>query len=74
MKYQNVNDVVYAVAKRARELADKRMDELRLANGYGCNTPSEARAKDRYKSRGDIIEELLTEEFIEEFPQDLDQE
>lgn len=69
--YENVNDVVYAVAKRARELADKKMPELRECNGYGCYTPGEARRKDAHKSRGEIIEEILTEEFTEEFPKEV---
>lgn len=32
------NDLVYTIAKRVRELADKKMTELRSINGYGCST------------------------------------
>lgn len=73
-KIENENDLVYAVAKLARHLADMKMDELRERNGYGCNTFHEARRKDRYKTRGEIIEEILLEEFSQEFPRDFAEE
>jgi hypothetical protein len=61
------NDLVFAIAKRAKDLADMKMHHLRIENGFNCNTFHEAYEKDRYKSRGQIIEEILTEEFLEEF-------
>ena len=61
------NDLVFAIAQRAKDLADMKMPHLREANGFNCDTAHEAREKDKYKSRGDIIEEILTEEFLEDF-------
>ena len=48
------NDIVYAVAKKARYLSDLSMDELRLAAGAILN---------QYRKRGELIELILTEEF-----------
>jgi hypothetical protein len=58
-----IRDLMYKIAKRAGELANKKMPELRSINGYGCNTNWEAQQKDQYKNRGQVIEEILAEEF-----------
>ena len=59
---KSYRDVMFMVAKRAAELANMTMVELRLCNGYGCNTENECHQKDKGKSRGEIIEEILMEE------------
>lgn len=61
------NDLVFAVAKRARELGDMKLPELREVAGYGCDTPAEARRVHAYTGRGELIELILVEEYIEEF-------
>ncbi len=59
-------ELIYRLSKRARELANMPMRELRLTNGYECDNPTQAIDKDRGKDRGTIIEEILTEEFCED--------
>jgi hypothetical protein len=61
------NDLVYAVAKRAKELANLKMPDLRSAAGYGCDTPAEAKRTHAHEDRGSLIDLILTEEFVEEF-------
>lgn len=61
---KTVNDVIYMIALRARELANEKMPQLRLINAYGCDNDNQAREKDQGKSRGEIIEEILLEEFL----------
>ncbi len=67
--WKNTNDVVYEVAKRARVLTDGTMDYLRLE---ACSDPegriSEARKEFRGTKKGELIEIILTEEFVEDFP------
>ena len=72
--YKDTNDLVYAVASRTAELANKSMDDLRLAAGYDCDTPAEARKVNRHMSRGQLVEYILTEEFIEEFPPEINKD
>lgn len=69
-KHKSYNDLVYAIAKRVRELGDEKMPSLRSINGYGCETDHQAQKKDEGKSRGEIMEEILVEEFVEEFDRD----
>ena len=71
-KYKTTNDLVAAIAVRTRALANMKMHQLRLTNGYGCSTEGEAVDKDKHKDRGTIIEEVLLEEFQDEFPIDLE--
>lgn len=66
-QFKTYNDLVYAVAKRAGELGSMKMDSLRIEAGYNCDTHTEAIRMNRYKTRGNLIEEVLTEEFVEEF-------
>lgn len=63
---KSYNDLVYAVAKRARELSDMRMNALRSTCGYGCDTDAEAIRLHRYAKRGELVEYALVEEFCEE--------
>ena len=65
-------DLMYAIAKRAKELGDLKMPELRSAAGFGCNTDWEAQQKSQGCSRGELIEEILTEEFDPEFDRDFE--
>lgn len=57
------NDLLYAIAKRARELVDETLPQLRVSAGFGCDTDAEAIAMNRHRKRGDLIEEILVEEF-----------
>lgn len=68
------NDLVYTIAKRVRELADKKMTELRSINGYGCSTEQEAQQKDRGMTRGEVIEAIIIDEFCQESPRTLTHE
>lgn len=72
MAIKSYNDLVYAVAKRARELGDLKMPELRSAAGYNCDTFGEAQRANAHLSRGGLIELILTEEFIEESDKDFE--
>lgn len=70
----NTNDLIERIAARAAQLADMAMTTLRSTNGYGCSTAYEAQQKDKGKSRGEIIEQILLEEFYEEFPRGIEDE
>lgn len=70
---KSYNDLVYAVAKRARELGDLKMPELRSTAGYGCDTDAEARRIHANTGRGELIEYILTEEFCEEIDRDFEE-
>ena len=67
MRPRNTNELVFAIAKRAGELANMSMYDLRSTNGYGCESPWQSQQKDKGKDRGTILEEVLIEEFYEEF-------
>ena len=67
------NDLVYAVAKRARELGDLKLPELREEAGYDCDTAAEARRIHQFTGRGELIELILTEEFVEENDRDFEE-
>lgn len=73
-KIKTYNDLVYAVAKRARELGDLKMPELRESAGYNCEDGAEARRVHAHTGRGELIEYILTEEFCEEFDKDFEDE
>jgi len=66
----NFNDLVFNVSKRAKELADKPINELRLAVGT-ADTLQGAIQETKHMSRGELIESILTEEFCQEFPVDI---
>jgi len=71
-KWENVNDAIFAIAKRAKELTDMSMDELRLL----CSDSAEgsthaARSEFSGCTKGELVETVLTNEFYEEFPAEL---
>ena len=66
----STNDLVYKIAKRARELADQSLPELRYAVGT-TDTWAGAQRDSSHLKRGELIEDILTEEFIEEFPKEI---
>lgn len=51
------------ICTRAKELGNMKMDELRETNGYGCDTPGEAKRANQHFDRGQLIEAILSEEF-----------
>lgn len=58
------NDLMYAIAKRVKELADKPVSQLReMAFGYGCDTAAEAKRLAGNAKRGECLEIIITEEF-----------
>lgn len=69
---KSYRDLMYAIAKRAKELGDMKMPDLRYAAGFGCDTEYEAQQKSKGVSRGSLIEEILVEEFDPEFDKDFE--
>ena len=69
----NTNDLVYKVAARAKDLANQKMPELRYANGT-ADTWSGAQREGAHKSRGELVEEILLEEFLEEYPKEIEKD
>lgn len=70
---KSYNDLVYAIAKRARELGDQKMDELRISGAYNCDTDNQAKEMHRGAKRGEIMEFILCEEFVEEFDKEFEE-
>lgn len=69
---KNVNDVVYKIAARAKELSGMTIDYLRRSvASENAHTEHAMWAEARGKSRGEMIEEILCEEFLEEFPKEI---
>ena len=66
----NSNDLVYKISLRARELADMSIDTLRSWACSDTETRSEAIRvmREQKHTRGEMIEMVLTEEFVEEHP------
>jgi hypothetical protein len=64
MKPKNTNDLVYAIAALAKELGNKPMRELRrwVESDMGPSA-----------TRGDLIEQEILDEFIEEFPREIEE-
>lgn len=54
--------LMYSMASRAQVLADRPLLELRLAVAT-ADTVGGAKAETRHRSRGDLMEEILIEEF-----------
>ena len=74
-KCKNLNDVVYAIAERAKVLANQKIDELRRSvASQEAHTEHAMWSESRHKSRGDMVEEILLEEFIEETPRDIQED
>jgi len=68
-KFNDANDLVYALAARAKELANMGMRQLRTAQ-YGVDAPGQAQYEFAHLNRGELVENVLTEEFVEEFPKE----
>lgn len=64
-----LNDFANKIILRAKELADRKMDDLRAA--YPATTDTRAElirlCKEEGLSRGQLIEAILVEEFIQDF-------
>lgn len=67
---ENENDLVYAVAVRVKALANATLPALRFQVGE-ADTWHGAQREGRGKTRGDLIEEILIEEFVRDFPRTL---
>jgi len=64
MMYQSVSDLVYAIAQRAKQLTNQSKFELQLAVAPAeCTTTHAVKADALGKSRGELVEEILCEEF-----------
>ena len=71
---KNTNDIVYLIAARAKALAAYDIQMLRRAVASQEATTEHAMWKESaHKTKGDMIEEILEEEFIVEFPNDIEQ-
>lgn len=55
-------ELLYKVAERAKALAEERIDMLRIHVGTQ-DTPAASIFEMRHRRRGEMIEEILTEEF-----------
>lgn len=73
-KIRSYRDLMYAMASRAHQLSLKKMDELRLDAGYNCSTEYEARQKSKHCNRGQLVEEILIEEFDIDYDRDFEME
>jgi hypothetical protein len=62
---RTVEDLLYAVAARAKVLAEDKVDNLRASVETAQETRAAAIAENRHKTKGDLIEEILIEEFEE---------
>ena len=66
MKINTYNDLVYAMARRAKELSDMTMLTLHMEVGT-CDTKFGRAQELLGLSKGELVERSLTEEFVEEF-------
>ena len=66
------NELVYAVAEKAKHLANSTLPQLRYAAG-NADTFGGAQRENKHKDRGELVEELLTEEFILEFDKGIEE-
>jgi hypothetical protein len=64
VRFGSVNDAVFELARRARELANLRMPELRRAAEYEGVDVGRG-------TRGELIEVVLVEEYLEDFPKEV---
>ena len=58
------NDLVYKIAERVKILIDEPIDYLRRTVSTG-NSCSGIDPETRYRTKGDLVEEIITEEFLE---------
>lgn len=68
------NDLVFKIAERAKILANKPINDLRAHLPSNQITRAGVVAEYRHLSRGDLVEEILIDEFIEEFPKEIAEE
>ena len=69
------NDLVYKIAERAKVLANQSIRDLRLyVGGANEDTVTAALRAAARQNRGDLIEEILCDEFCEEFPKEIAEE
>lgn len=70
----SVNGLICKIVERVRVLADQKIDHLRLSFPEPTDTGSELirLCKTEKLSRGQIIEAILLEEFLQEFDTDID--
>jgi hypothetical protein len=75
-KVVTYNELVEKVAKRAGELADSKLDALRMNYPGATDTAAELkrRVKEMGLTRGQIIHHILCEEFFVEFDRDIEAE
>lgn len=59
--FNNTNDLVYAIAQRVKVLANEPIGVLRKT----------AESQLGYTTRGELIEELIIGEFVEEFTKEI---
>ncbi len=57
----NVKQIIYKVSERAKHLANMNISELRTAADYIGE-----KEENYYRTRGELIELILTEEFIKD--------
>lgn len=69
-QYKTQNALIAAVALRAKELTDKKMDELRDIFGED-ESRSARRDQCLGMTKGDLVEAILLDEFCEEFDYDI---
>lgn len=63
-EWEKADDAVYAVARRAKELCDQAIDELRLALSSDLEGRlGSAKSELVGETKGDLVERLLVEEF-----------
>jgi hypothetical protein len=65
------NDLVYKIAERAKVLSSISIDALRRVFGTADSLHA-VRKETIGMSRGDLIEEVLLDEFIEEHPKEIE--
>lgn len=73
--HNTYNELVYALSLRARELADLPLPQLRRLHPdvVGTGSNYEAEQATLGCTRGNIIEVILTEEFVLDFDKDIEQ-
>ena len=61
----NHNDLVYKIAARVKECVNQTMPVLRIWADVVGPTPS-AELANKYSSKGELIEEIICHEFLED--------
>lgn len=68
MIYDRQNDLVAAMANRAKALANHKLDVLRMIAAEDGDTPWKAKQEVGHLSRGELTEQILYDEFHHEEP------